>query len=360
MFSYTPTLDAEKAAALLEELFNNNINPKLFYIAIRNLDVRFNSYSSTFPASLIAPGLIVTPEIRQQSEIYLPVAEISRAFNRFYRQALRHPPILSSTPFHNAMSWADVFISLPPDFQFSANPARLLITLLSDLKLMKEFLFHSFLPKRFYGGFGRYPKQMEFVREWLGNRKRAGIARLRCLDAGCGTGEDTYSLAKLCMEAGFGAEETRIEGWTLEPLEVWAATHQCFSHDKQRELAFRKETSQLFERGFQSSLTFRCADITDTDFASHQPSGESAGNAKFDLILCNGLLGGPIINKPEQLERVVANLVSLLAPGGVLLAADSFHGGWKSKCGTYDLKTVLLNRGLQDLDVSDGIGGLKL
>lgn len=358
MISLVPSIDPETEAADLGKLIHNSIGKKLFQNVIRRLNSRFVIYLTTCPASLIAPGLIVTPEIRRQSEIYLPIIEIRRVFYRLYRHVLTCPPVLSSTPFHNAMSWADLFVTLPPDFRFSANPALLLEALLSDQELMTKFLFHSFLPKRFYGGFGRYPKQMEFVRECLGNRQKTGSGGLRCLDAGCGTGEDTYSLAKLCMEAGCSTEEVRIEGWTLEPLELWAAAYRRFPHDRQREAAFRAETSQLFERGFQRCLRFRCADLTETDFIAPLPNSEAAGTHRFDLILCNGLLGGPIIHETGHLERVVTRLAGLLAPGGVLLAADSFHGGWKTRCLTNSLKAMFTRVGLSDFDAGEGIGGL--
>jgi chemotaxis methyl-accepting protein methylase len=355
MISLAPCTDPEKGAADLRKLIHESIDKTLFKNAIRNLNKRFEIYSKTFPAPLIAPGLIVTPEIRRQSEVYLPTAEISRAFNLFYRHAQSYPPVLSSTPFYKALSWADVFVALPSSFQFSANPALLLEALLSDKELMTEFLFHSFLPRRFYGGFGRYLRQSEFIQEWLGNVKKTGNTDLRCLDAACGTGEDTYGLVNLAMRAGFSPEKIQIEGWSLEPLEVWAAAHQCFPHDRQREREFRKEISQLFEHGFQSNLSFRCVDLSEVSLSESEADNVNP----FDLILCNGLLGGPIINKPEQLERMVANLVSLLAPGGLLLAANSFHGGWKSKFGSTDLKALFSRMGLKDISAGDGIGGLK-
>ena len=81
---------------------------------------------------MIAPALIITPEIRRQCELYLPIAEIGAVFNHLYRSALRYSPILSSTRFHNALSWADVFAVLTPRQQCSANPAILLEKLLTD------------------------------------------------------------------------------------------------------------------------------------------------------------------------------------------------------------------------------------
>ena len=409
------------ACASLGSLITPGIDVNLFQTAVKRLQNRFNTYAATCPAPYIAPGLIITPEIRRQSELYLPVADIAGTFNRLYRHALTYPPVLSSTPLHSALSWADVFVTLPPRLQFSANPARFLEALLSDQELLTEFLFASFLPRRFYGGFRRYPGQMKFILEWLAtlpqsplgpqfesSHKERGHKRLRCLDAACGTGEDSYGLTKLLMETGFAPNEIRIEGRTLEPLEVWSATYCCFPYDQNREAAFRSETSRLFELGYQTSIRFRCADLTEVSFnppdtlpplqgegrggdgvdcglsahynhwphpppdlplerggtkgtkhAQFLPSEEANGFSLFDLILCNGLLGGPIIHETEELERVVANLARLLAPGGLLLAADSFHGGWKSKCGNVDLKTLFSRAGLKSVDAGEGVGGLK-
>ncbi|MDO9067241.1 MAG: hypothetical protein Q7W05_02155, partial [Deltaproteobacteria bacterium] len=174
MLLLSPSDDAKIALTNLSRLIKTDVNPERFRSSIRILQGRFDIYVSTCPDPFIAKDLIVTPEIRRQSEHYLPIAEITRIFYRFYEYALTYPPVLSSTPFHKALSWADVLVSLPPRLQFSANPARLLEALLSDQGLMGEFLFLSFLPLRFYGGFKRYPKQAEFIREWLNNRKGAG------------------------------------------------------------------------------------------------------------------------------------------------------------------------------------------
>lgn len=367
------------AQTSLGRLIAAGIDADLFPTAIKRLHNRFNTYAATCPAPYIAPGLIVTPEIRRQSELYLPVAEITGIFNRLYRHALTYPPVLSSTPFHSALSWADVFVSLPPRFQFSTNPARLMEALLSDQDLLTEFLFASFLPRRFYGGFSRYPGQMAYIRKWIGTRRKDGnMGRVRCLDAACGAGEDSYGLANLLMAAGLAPEEIQIGGWTLEPLEVWAAAQRSFPHDRQREAAFRRETSLLLERGYRSSLSFRCADLTKipinpSDTLPPLERGGAGGSKQvkilpnvspydvglFDLILCNGLLGGPIIHEIEKLEQVVGNLARLLAPGGILVAADSFHGGWKSKCGNDDLKELFSCVELKIDDAGEGVCGLK-
>jgi SAM-dependent methyltransferase len=266
---------------------------------------------------------------------------------------LTYSPIFSSTPFHNALSWADAFVALPLQFQHSANPARLLEALLADNDQLIRFLFASFLPERFYGTIGRYPRQQEVIRELLVLRKGAP---LRCLDAACGTGEDTYSLALLLSECGFPPTDVLVEGWTVEPLEVWAATQRRFPHDLHREVLLRKLTSQLDRRGYGECIIFHCADLTAPPAVSPPPRGDSGS---CDLILCNGLLGGPLIHERGVLRRTVANLAYLLAPGGILLAADNFHGGWKQKCPQIELRALCEANGLKTFIAGEGIGGLK-
>lgn len=345
----------------LDALLSADINKDRFRGALRRLHTLFRVYACTSPVPLPAPGLIVTREIRTQSERYLPVAVITAVFNHLYSAALTYPPTLSSTPFHNAMSWADAFAALPAQFQFSANPALLLESLLADGRLLTRFLFASFLPDRFYGGIGRYPGQQKFIREYLTTRK---TGELHCLDAACGTGEEAYGLALLLSELGFSPEEIRIDGWTLEPLEVWAAAHRCFPHDRRREIHLRGATSALFQRGYDHRISFRCQDILTAPPPStifrkldDKPGGEKR---RFDLILCNGLLGGPIIHEKEHADRAVGNLARLLAPGGLLLAADNFHGGWKQKCPQAELRASFETHRLTYVETDEGIGGLKL
>jgi SAM-dependent methyltransferase len=355
--SLTCTKDESDA---LDTLLSPDINKNRFQSAVRRLHTLFKVYACTCPVPLPAPGLIVTPEIRTQCERYLPIAEVAAAFNHLYSTAVTYPPIFSSTPFHSAFSWADTFAALPAQFQFSANPARLLESLLVDGRLLTRFLFASFLPGRFYGGIGRYPGQQKFVSEWLKTRKSG---TLHCLDAACGTGEDTFGLALLLSEEGFSPEEIRIDGWTLEPLEVWAAAHRRFPHDRRREALLRGATSALFQQGYGRRISFRCRDIlkspTQSPLSRENGDRQAGGNRPFDLILCNGLLGGPIVHEKEQLNRAVGNLAQLLAPGGILLAADNFHGGWKQKCPQTELRASFETHRLEYIETGEGIGGLN-
>lgn len=353
-FSLIPTRDAASAARSLEQLLCRP-DPAMFQGAIRRLHARFSVYAATSPAPLPAPDLIIAPEIRLQSETYLPIAEIAACFNRLYLSALAYPPILSSTPFYSAPSWADAFAALPPEFRFSANPARLLEALLNDRGLLAGFLFHSFLPRRFYGGVVRYPEQEALIRAWLAtpplppSRQEKGQIGLRCLDAACGDGAGAYGLTRLLLGAGYAVEDFHVEGWTLEPLEVWAAAHVSFPHDQARQELLRSRAAPVFEQGAQGSLLFRQADLLELP----------ADSPEFDLILCNGLLGGPIVSRREELQRIAGNLAALLRPGGLLLASDRFHGGWKRCRPQETLRMALQGCGLDVFEADGGIGGRR-
>jgi SAM-dependent methyltransferase len=140
-----------------------------------------------------------------------------------------------------------------------------------------------------------------------------------------------------------------VEGWTLEPLETWVAAYGLFPHDPARQVLFREETQICFEQGFAATIRFYCRNILEA------PRAEP-----FDLILCNGLLGGPIIHDRRRMDTAVSNLAGLLAPGGMLLAADHFHGGWKQKCPQHELRAVFEMNGLVTIEATEGVSALAL
>jgi chemotaxis methyl-accepting protein methylase len=348
-FSLTPSLDPATAAANLHNLLSPRIDPAPFQPYVRRLRALFTAFAASCPPPWPAPGLALTPEIHYQSELWLPLADIRPAFQRLFRAALRHGPTLSSTPFAAAASWAAIVAAYQPFFAESIDPAALLERLLADGDQRAAFLFRSFLPLRFYGHHPqRYPAQAAVITTWLRERHR-GEEPIRCLDAACGDGIGSYGLARLLLETGYGVGEFSVDGWTIDPLEVWAAAHAAFPHDPRRQAGFRKWVAPVFARGGQRHIVFRAVDLL---------AGAGSGEG-FDLILCNGLLGGPIIHHREELKRVAENLARLLRPGGLLLAADRFHGGWKKQVPRESLGDLLKGCGLAVREAGEGIAGLK-
>jgi len=318
---------------------------------MQRLQQRFGVYVGTCPSPLPSRGLQVTPEIRYQSELYLPLEEIRRLFYRYYRASLRHRPILASTPFHAALSWADCLACLPPWLQADASPVRLLDRLLCDPELHERFIFASFMPIRFNGaGFGRYPGQLSWLQCWLAAEQRQGREQLNCLDAACGSGEGSWELLELAAQGGWKPQQLLLDGWTLDPLEVYAASNRYLPHAPQRQAVYRQRIGPLITHGWGEVVRFQAADL----LADRLPAGH------FELILCNGLLGGPILHTDAELQRVVAALAGRLRPGGRLLAANQFHGGWQRIVAATDLVALFKQAGLVVEAAGEGIVGRRM
>lgn len=348
MLSFAPSLDPAVAAKNLSRILSPRVRPELFSSDIRCLRSMFDAFTRACPPPWPAPGLAITPEIHFQSELWLPLALIRPAFGRFYRSALNRSPLLSSTPFSCQASWAGIAATFPPLSGWPVDPSQLLGRMLADDELRAEFLCWSFMPRRFYGsGSDRYPGQLAYIRHWLGQRQEGG-GELRCLDAACGDGAATYGLVRLLLRQGWLPERFRVEGWTLEPLEVWSAAHACLPHDPNRERTFREAVLPLCEGDRQRSMIFRVADL----------EAIPASVEGFDLIICNGLLGGPIINHPQRMESIVRNLAALLRPHGLLLAADHFHGGWRKGIPREVIGELFRSCGLGVFLAGEGIGGV--
>lgn len=314
---------------------------------LRRLRQRFTLYAENSPQPLPAPGLVMTPEIRLQCELYLPFHEVRRLFYRLYHQLLGYPPICTSTPLHDRPSWADCYVALPDWLQRSPDPSRLVELLLVDKGLMTRFIFHSFLPDRFNGaGFGRYPAQLDWLGQLLSG---SGSGALRLLDAACGSGEGTWELAELLRQLGWQPSQVQIDGWTLDPLEVYAATHRYLPQAPQRQQEYRRRCAALIAAGWQERLRFQAVDLL----------AEGLPFAQYDLILCNGLLGGPLLHCAAQLQQVIDRLVERLKPGGWLLAANRFHGGWQREVPPSLLIGLFRRAGLVVQTVGEGIAGQR-
>jgi chemotaxis methyl-accepting protein methylase len=343
--TFSPSFDTALSEERLKTLLvSGNLEDPDLRRRVLRLELLYHSATLTSPVPLWAPGLRIEREWRTVTETFLPWAEIAPAFRRLISRALRYLPL--SDPLAACPSWPD-FLNRNALGTDSSNPATVLRRLMTDETVRRRWLFSLFLPKEHGGGFGRYPAQSTFLRDWLTHRRRRKRARLSCLDAACGCGEGTWDLAQLCQESGYPPEEITLCGSSLDPLELFAAAHAAFFHDSCREREYRRRILPLVTASFAERIHFVREDLTDP----------IASPERYDLILCNGLLGGPLLHETGQMERVMAGLVRRLKPGGLILAADRFHEGWR-KLNPNEAREALLARcGVRILESGEGIGG---
>jgi chemotaxis methyl-accepting protein methylase len=349
-FSLKPDLNPVALDATLSRiLVPGNIMDSMLERYCRRLQERFLGFCSYCPAPEWGSGLILTPEIRGQAERYLPISEIRSAFRYLINRSTRYKPFLLAFPLFSARSWPDALESLsnPPD---SSNPAELIRDLAENEDSRRIFIASSLVPCRYGGEFGRYPLQTGFLKEWLGQRRRLGLAGIKVLDTACGSGEQSYELAELLCDEGWEPERCTVTGETVEPLELAAAAHGWFSSDKAREMRFRRRVESILAKGGGSMVSFVSRDIRD----------KVETGSLYDVVLCNGLIGGPLLNDAEEVRELIRNLSERVEKGGVFLAADRFHAGWNRSARIGIIRSELENAGFATVDAGEGVAAVRL
>jgi hypothetical protein len=268
-------------------------------------------FSRHAPLPFWAPGLILTDAIRSVYEHFLPVSEYAwdlasvlsdvlpgtfkaDAFSAWVPASLRRPP--ASLP--------DLWATLPP-------PVAGRLTWTSDDLWSLACVLAA--PLQHGTTAGRYPEQQRALRDWLQHSEKARFA----VDYACGTGQGTWELATLLPPGSL------VVGITLEPLESWLAGHRNTSH---LEWAFRNMGSK-YEYPIvddQVEVAFVAGDFHSL-----------AWRQKTDLIVCNGLIGGPLLNRPDAMRDVWQRFVAELSPGGLLLIGNRFHAGRAADCAAF-------------------------
>jgi len=345
-FRFSPDSSATALAATLTRLLvPGNIMDSCLNSYCRRIQERFAILCSTCPSPQWHKGLIITPEIRCQTELYLPVKEIQAAFRYLLLRSCRYSPFFPAVPIFSALSWADALERINQPC-LSYNPARIIAEVSVDQELRKKFLAALFIPQRFGGGFNRYPLQKIYLKEWFSGRNKKGIS---VLDAACGSGEGVYELAIMIAAAGFHPESAFVHGCTIEPLELAAAAHGWFPEDSGRELSVTRMIESASKRGCPEAISFFREDIC-------RPLENSA---LYDVVICNGLLGGPLLHEHARLEAAVKALVGRVTKGGLLLAADRFHDGWRRVVPLDELKLLFVKYGIRLVDLPEGVGGIR-
>jgi len=340
--------DSALKLSLHRVLHSGSIMNSALERSCQRLSARYRLLCSNCPEPLWTPWLQITPELRRQSEFYLPLAAIIPVIRRLIRLSCRYEPFLTALPHSFNLSWYDVLSSFHP-LPASADPGELIRNIAADESLRQTVLCSLLNPVRYGGGFGRYCGQMEFIAAWLKERLSSGDSPLQLLDAACGSGEQCYELSSLLQKSGVNGERAIIHGVTVEPLELVTAAHGWFPHDKERQADFQRKVKPLLAKGCGRMIRFAAGDVEDPEW-----SGES-----YDLIVCNGLIGGPMLHEKKRIEHVLFSLANRLKKKGLLLLSDRFHDGWRRKTPHAALADLLVNAGLVSIECKDGQAAVK-
>jgi len=346
--SFTPTLDPAVAAGRLDRLLvSGELRDPELTRSIDRLAAAFARYAEGYPLPLWAPGLVLTGEMRGLTEALFPMSRVRAVFELLLSKGCRFPPLLSGSYLYSSASWLDLLQRFRPQL-CHADPAATLRELAGDPEKRMRFLFALLLPHHFGGAFDRYPEQAQWLELWLRDNVGRLGGRIRALDSACGSGEGTYGLAELIGAAGFRGEESLVHGSTLEPIELFAGAHAFFPHDPDRARDYRRRVAPLVTGSNAVAMEFYLDEV-----------GEVRRESDYHLILCNGLLGGPLLHGPAELAGAIGALAARLLPGGVLLAADRFHAGWRLRVPAEKLRALMRAHGLVPLELPEGVGARK-
>ena len=258
--------------AIINEKWSLQISAFMTYAAIQN----FNE---------------IGPDSHEIAERFLKIEDYMADLKGLYSIAWpkAYPSILSH---HSFRSFLDYFQYLPESF-------------LNVIQLQKDNLFElacAFASPPQYGSkAGRYPEQMDYLKSLKFTDKIA------IRDYGCGTGQGTYELAEILEKQNI---KFQLEGITFEALEVWMAVNRCLPHCDLPDYHFPECNSQV--------------DIHQGDIIN------DAFRQPVDIIIINGLIGGPILNRDSDYQKVLERLTHELKEHGTVLIADSFHDGYKN------------------------------
>ena len=235
-----------------------------------------------------ARDLIITPELRAAYEMWLPIGEFLQSLKTIGRAWLPDDTCLPLPLRHDCyLSLSDLWAALPPALEgklcFSPQELLAFFCALAD-------------PPRFGTICGRYNNELALI-------KALARPTMRILDVACGVGLNTLEIA-----TASGAETI---GLTSEWLEVWMASHRRLPHDPVRE-----KDLQRFSRDLNVHFQQGRAEC----FAFEKP---------FDLIVCNGLVGGRFFHDETQFDAFLDSCRNSLSPKGHILLANHFHEGSK-------------------------------
>lgn len=173
--------------------------------------------------------------------------------------------------------------------------------------------------------FLRERRQLDLLIEEVLPRRlsaRAGAGEVRLLSAGCGRGEEPYSLAMVLRDAGLvPSARLRISGMDLDPVALRAAEEGVFTaHSfrgvpeevRARHFATLDEGKWRIRPALRRTVEFRRGNLVSDEWRRSL--------APQDVIFCRNVL---IYFDDEAVARALEQLHGALAPGGVLFLGHS-------------------------------------
>jgi len=239
------------------------------------------------PFDLEEPGPRVAREVHGLCELWLPLELVARDAHAILRGWFDLGAIdggWEDDLLARARSWIEArsrLASLP------ALPSDFLAGLAAR-DAAEAFVFEAHDPASMGCAFDRYPEVVAAV---------TALRPRRLWDAGCGTGEGSFTLAPLAGE---------VVGTTPSPWELMMARRRGRPHDRARTLAFRERT-----RGIEN-VRFEPGDLRVT------------APGAFDLVVVAGVLGGVIFAEAE-VAQALGTVARALAPGGRAFVVDRFR-----------------------------------
>ncbi len=322
-----------------------------FYTTLERVNRKWSERYVTFRTHAVppwwAPGLILTDEIRSNYERYLPVSEFIHDFTKILSELLPSPGwIPQALRGSNFRSLPDLWESLP-------EPISGKVTWTGEAAWLAAFAIAS--PERNGTRAGRYPEQLEYISGW--QRKRRALDLVVTIDYGCGTGQGTYEIANLLDK--FPNPGTVI-GVTREPIEAWMAANRwpprLISASANPLRGFGTVPPVLSKTPLEKVDLDRIRKLLERNLAKEAPGdreypadrfpekpektqiGFVAGDMRefqvaqpVEIILCNGLIGGPNLFSDQDYLRLWKVIETQLAPGGLLILGNHFHDGFKKR-----------------------------
>ena len=230
---------------------------------------------------------------RIEWERYLPVTLYMEDLYHLSKAIVPEASIPLVIHQHKFRSIVDLWHILPANFQGA-------FTL--DTENLERLLLALSSPAKFGTRLNRYPQQLN----WLKENASLIPDQLSVIDYACGTGQGTYEIAELLKCLGKTASVT---GLTIEVLDLWMAENKSVPHlDMYEEYTYTDTDCEP---------QFMCGDINSYSSKLH-----------FQLILCNGLIGGPFLNQDEDYLQLWKKINEQTEKNSLFITGHSFHGAY--------------------------------